>query len=81
MTSGNLNFLEPSVPLQACNGAAFLHAERLEHQALSKELMQIFIMSVGSVSLSLIQNGVCVCVCVCARRWDGDRRNNFAILW
>jgi len=43
-----------------------VHAERLEHQALSKELTQIVIVSVGSVSLSLMQNG-CVCVCVRAR--------------
>jgi len=69
--SGNLNFLEPSGPFQACNGTAlpFLHYK------LTKENKQCTynvilrrvpatIVAVGKAVLHILC--VCVCVCVCS---------------
>ena len=38
MKSGNLKFLEPSRPLQACNGTAFLHNWYVSRNIVSVQL-------------------------------------------
>ena len=41
MKSGNLNFLEPSGPLQACNGTALLYFTNLSFTNLGERLLAV----------------------------------------
>ena len=48
MKSGNLNFLEPSGPLQACNGSAFTWAGQVSQDMLANAGVLCFISAVPS---------------------------------
>ena len=45
MKSGNLNFLEPSGPLQACNGIALLFFESSPHPLVSVRILCRIVLS------------------------------------
>ena len=51
MKSGILNFLEPSVPIQACNGTAYLPHEFTSHYS-SLTSLHIYHFSINTAELS-----------------------------
>jgi hypothetical protein len=54
MKSGNLNFLEPSGPLHACNGTAFLHPEGKEQDTSCQAKECHFLLTQNSSHRTLI---------------------------
>ena len=63
MKSGNLNFLETSGPLQACNGTALPFMPKYQKERVRKLTMTH--LSLCVVWCVCVVCGVWVCVCVC----------------
>ena len=69
MKSGNLNFLEPSGPLETCNGTALpLPLHCLKTVLILKIPVKDLLADVPLIYI-YIYMCVCVCVCVCVAKY------------